>query len=108
MKVRKHEYGTLDPQELLQKLNQEGISGAKLQHMPTMTSIQFVSTQIRLCLISVKYLIFVILINVIIFFQPDDDTFIQITDNSTNVFCTKDQKLRRRLRNVILQCLKRF
>lgn len=42
MKERKHEYGALDPQELLQKLNQEGIHGAKLQHSPTSTSIHLV------------------------------------------------------------------
>lgn len=42
MKERKHEYGILDPQELLQKLNQEGIHGGKLQHSPTSTSIHLV------------------------------------------------------------------
>lgn len=42
LKERKHEYGVLDPQELLQKLNQEGILGAKLQHSPTSTSIHLV------------------------------------------------------------------
>lgn len=42
LKERRHEYGNLDPQELLQKLNQEGIQGAKLQHSPTATSIHLV------------------------------------------------------------------
>lgn len=42
LKERKHEYGNLDPQELLQKLNQEGFHGAKLQHSPTSTSIHLV------------------------------------------------------------------
>lgn len=42
LKDRKHEYGNLDPQELLQKLSQEGIQGAKLQHTPTATSIHLV------------------------------------------------------------------
>lgn len=41
-KERKHEYGNLDPQELLQKLNQEGFQGARLQHTPTATSIHLV------------------------------------------------------------------
>lgn len=40
---KKHEYGNIDPQELLQKLSQEGIVGAKLQHTPTSTSIVLVS-----------------------------------------------------------------
>ena len=43
LKERKHEYGNIDPQELLQKLNQEGILGAKLQHTATSTSIHLVS-----------------------------------------------------------------
>jgi hypothetical protein len=42
LKERKHEYGNLDVQELLQKLNQEGFQGAKLQHSPTSTSIHLV------------------------------------------------------------------
>lgn len=42
LKDRKHEYGNIDPQELLQKLSQEGIQGAKLQHSPTTTSIHLV------------------------------------------------------------------
>ncbi|XP_003428131.1 integrator complex subunit 9 [Nasonia vitripennis] len=79
MKERKHEYGNLDPQELLQKLIQEGITGAKLQHTPTSISIHL-----------------------------DEDTYIQISDNSTHIFCKADQKLRRKLRNIIMQCLKRF
>lgn len=80
LKERKHEYGTLDPQELLQKLNQEGILGAKLQHSPTSTSIHL----------------------------QDEDTLIQIGDNSTHIFCNGDQKIRRRLRTIIMQCLKQF
>ncbi|RLU21019.1 hypothetical protein DMN91_007635 [Ooceraea biroi] len=80
LKERKHEYGTLDPQELLQKLNQEGFQGAKLQHSPTSTSIHL----------------------------QDEDTLIQIGDNSTHIFCNGDQKIRRRLRTIIMQCLKRF
>lgn len=80
LKERKHEYGNLDPQELLQKLNQEGIQGAKLQHSPTSTSIHL----------------------------QDEDTLIQIGDNSTHIFCNGDQKIRRRLRTIIMQCLKRF
>lgn len=42
LKERKHEYGNLDPQDLLQKLIQEGITGAKLQHTPTSISIYLV------------------------------------------------------------------
>lgn len=42
LKDRKYEYGNLDAQELLQKLNQEGIHGAKLQHTTTSTSIHLV------------------------------------------------------------------
>jgi len=48
LKERKHEYGNLDPQELLQKLNQEGFHGAKLQHSPTSTSIHLVGLDISL------------------------------------------------------------
>ncbi|XP_018344280.1 PREDICTED: integrator complex subunit 9 [Trachymyrmex septentrionalis] len=80
LKERKHEYGNLDPQELLQKLNQEGFHGAKLQHSPTSTSIHL----------------------------QDEDTLIQIGDNSTHIFCNGDQKIRKRLRSIIMQCLKRF
>lgn len=42
LKEKKDEYGVLDPQELLQKMNQEGFHGAKLQHGPTSTCIHLV------------------------------------------------------------------
>lgn len=42
LKERKHEYGNLDPRELLQKIKQDGIQGAKLQRSPTSTSILLV------------------------------------------------------------------
>ncbi|XP_014216076.1 integrator complex subunit 9 [Copidosoma floridanum] len=79
IKERKYEYGNLDPQELLQKLDQEGITGARLQQNPLTISIHL-----------------------------PDDTVIQISDNWTHIICNSDQKLRRRLRNLVLQCLKRF
>lgn len=39
---KKHEYGHIDPQELVSKLSQEGIPGAKVQHTSTSTNIIFV------------------------------------------------------------------
>ncbi|XP_020706794.2 integrator complex subunit 9 isoform X4 [Athalia rosae] len=80
LRERKHEYGNLDAQDLLQKLNQEGIHSGKIQHGPTSTSIHL----------------------------QDEDTVIQIGDNSTHIFCNGDQKLRKKLRAIIMQCLKRF
>lgn len=46
LKEKKHEYGSIDPQDLIQKLNQEGITGAKLQHTPTAVSIVLVSVKL--------------------------------------------------------------
>lgn len=46
-KEKKDEYGTLDAQELYQKLNQEGFTGAKIVHSPTATSIHLVKNKIR-------------------------------------------------------------
>ncbi|KAF7995649.1 hypothetical protein HCN44_006756 [Aphidius gifuensis] len=80
---KKHEYGHIDPQELVIKLSQEGIPGAKVQHTPTSTNIIF----LRII---------------------DDDTIIQLGDNSTHIICNRDQHVRRRLRSIIMQCLKRF
>jgi len=53
LKERKHEYGNLDPQELLQKLNQEGFH-AKLQHSPTSTDIHLVRFNVLLMALSIK------------------------------------------------------
>lgn len=53
LKERKHEYGNLDPQELLQKLNQEGFHGAKLQHSSTSTDIHLVRFNVLLMAFSI-------------------------------------------------------
>ncbi|PSN51028.1 Integrator complex subunit 9 [Blattella germanica] len=40
--------------------------------------------------------------------KPNEDTLIQIEDSSTHIFCEGDEKLRLRLRNILLQCLNKF
>lgn len=41
-------------------------------------------------------------------FQQDEDALIQLEDNSTHVVCNADEKLRTKLRNIVLKCLKKF
>lgn len=40
--------------------------------------------------------------------QQDDNALIQLEDNSTHVVCSGDEKLRTKLRNIVMQCLKKF
>ncbi|XP_057333084.1 integrator complex subunit 9 [Microplitis mediator] len=77
----KHEYGNIDIQELLHKFHQEGIHGFKVtNNTPTSTSIHL----------------------------QDEDTLIQISENSTHIFCNGNQSLRKKLRLIVMQCLKHF
>ncbi|KAK0079575.1 hypothetical protein PV325_001050 [Microctonus aethiopoides] len=80
LKECKHEYGSFDLQELMHKFNQEGIHGATLQHTsPTSATIHI-----------------------------EEDTIIQISDNTTHIFCNDNHGLRNKLRLIIIQCLKQF
>nr|CAH7765745.1 unnamed protein product [Callosobruchus chinensis] len=77
----KYEWGTLNITEFLQKLSQEGITDAKVESLGG---------------------------NVVVIHLQDEDALIQLEDNSTHVVCNADEKLRTKLRNVVMQCLKEF
>jgi integrator complex subunit 9 len=46
--------------------------------------------------------------NVVVIHLQDEDALIQMEDNSTHVVCNGDEKLRTKLRNIVMQCLKKF
>ncbi|XP_034943650.1 integrator complex subunit 9 [Chelonus insularis] len=77
----KYEYGTIDAQDLIHKLHQAGIHNAKLQ--------QSTATSANIHL-------------------QDEDTLIQISENSTHIFCNGNQSLRKKLRSIVMQCLKHY
>ncbi|VEN60673.1 unnamed protein product [Callosobruchus maculatus] len=77
----KYEWGNLNITEFLQKLSQEGITDAKVESLGG---------------------------NVVVIHLQDEDALIQLEDNSTHVVCNADEKLRTKLRNVVMQCLKEF
>ncbi|KAL7299713.1 hypothetical protein TKK_0007465 [Trichogramma kaykai] len=80
LRGRRIEFGSINPELLIQKLNQEGITGAKLQRTPQ---------------------------SAVILLQ-DSNAKIELQDNSTLICCNGDLKIRRRLRMCVLQCLKRI
>ncbi|CAH1979174.1 unnamed protein product [Acanthoscelides obtectus] len=77
----KYEWGTLNITEFLQKLSQEGITDAKVESLGG---------------------------NVVVIHLQAEDALIQLEDNSTHVVCNADEKLRTKLRNIVMQCLKEF
>uniref|UniRef100_A0A1B6MCP8 Beta-Casp domain-containing protein n=1 Tax=Graphocephala atropunctata TaxID=36148 RepID=A0A1B6MCP8_9HEMI len=81
MRNLQYEYGPLGIDQFVQRLNQEGISDAKIEPHK----------------------------NGYIIHLQEHDTLIQIDDNLTHIYCAvSDQELRLRLRNILLQCLNKF
>ncbi|XP_019872294.2 integrator complex subunit 9 [Aethina tumida] len=76
----KYEWGSLNLNEFIHKLSQEGISDAKVETHG----------------------------NVVVVHLQEEDALIQIEDNSTHVVCNGDEKLRTKLRNAVMHCLKKF
>jgi integrator complex subunit 9 len=76
----KYEWGSLNVTDFLQKLMQEGINEPKVESHG----------------------------NVVVIHLQDEDALIQMEDNSTHVVCNGDEKLRTKLRNIVMQCLKKF
>lgn len=77
----KYEWGTVNITDFLQKLAQEGITDAKVESLGA---------------------------NVIVIHLQDEDALIQLEDSSTHVVCNADEKLRMKLRNIVMKCLKKF
>ncbi|GAB6018889.1 hypothetical protein CHUAL_000547 [Chamberlinius hualienensis] len=73
-------WGKLNIDEFIQKLAQNKIFDAKVEEVST------------------GYIIHL----------QNEDTIIQIEDNSTHIVCNGDEQLRKTLRNVLLQCLGKF
>ncbi|CAH0380737.1 unnamed protein product [Bemisia tabaci] len=75
------EWGTVNVDLFVQRLNEEGITDAKVEPSPS------------------GYIIHL----------QNQDTVIQIDDRSTHIFCEEpDQKLRKHLRKVLSECLNKF
>lgn len=83
----------------MQKLTQEGIHDAKVESSGNSVMIHFVSA------LKEKIVLFKI-----VFFclQQEEDALIQIEDTCTHVLCNSNEQLRMKLRNIIMQCLKKF
>uniref|UniRef100_A0A1B6CJW2 Beta-Casp domain-containing protein n=1 Tax=Clastoptera arizonana TaxID=38151 RepID=A0A1B6CJW2_9HEMI len=74
------EFGTVDIDQFVQRLNLEGFIDAKVE--PGSTGF--------------------------IIHLQDQDSIIQVEDTSTHIYCGGDQQLRIKLRNILLQCLNKF
>ncbi|PNF25606.1 Integrator complex subunit 9 [Cryptotermes secundus] len=79
-KPSNYTWGSLDIDEFIQKITQEGITDAKVEQVAS------------------GYIIHL----------QNEDTLIQVEDSSTHIFCEGDEQLRLRLRNILLQCLNKF
>lgn len=77
----KYEWGSVNINEFKAKLFQEGITDAKVESLGG---------------------------NVVVIHLQDEDALIQLEDNNTHVVCNGDEQLRTKLRNVVMQCLKKF
>lgn len=81
LKNTPYEWGSLNVVQFVQKLNQEGITDAKVEPNA----------------------------NGFIIHLPDADTIIQVDENSTHVLCEANQNpLRLKLRKILMECLKSF
>ncbi|KAG8234922.1 hypothetical protein J437_LFUL015330 [Ladona fulva] len=79
-KPSNYTWGTLDIDDFIQKITQEGITDAKVEQGP----------------------------NGYIIHLQNEDTLIQVEDHSTHIYCEGDEQLRLKLRNILLQCLNKF
>ncbi|XP_071440808.1 integrator complex subunit 9 [Hetaerina americana] len=73
-------WGSLDIDDFIQKITQEGITDAKVEQG------------------SSGYIIHL----------QNEDTLIQVEDHSTHIYCEGEEHLRLKLRNILLQCLNKF
>ncbi|KAK9744743.1 Metallo-beta-lactamase superfamily [Popillia japonica] len=79
-KNMKYEWGNVNISEFIQKLTKEGITDAKVEPGGNGVMIHLLH----------------------------EDALIQIDDNSTHILCNRDENLRMKLRNILMQCLKKF
>ncbi|KAL0267847.1 UNVERIFIED_CONTAM: hypothetical protein PYX00_010000 [Menopon gallinae] len=75
-----YEWGWLDIEQFVQKLSQEGITDAKVEHG------------------NPGYIIHL----------QESDTLITVEDSQTHIICEGDRQLRLKLRDALLQCLNKF
>nr|CAD7204164.1 unnamed protein product [Timema douglasi] len=80
IKPENYTWGSLNVDDFIQKISLEGITDAKVEQS------------------SAGYIIH----------MPKEDVLIQVEDSSTHIICEGDQKLRLRLRDILLQCLNKF
>lgn len=77
----KYEWGQVDVDLFIKKLMQEGINDVKIEHCGGGT------TKIRIL---------------------SDDTLITISENSTNIYSNGKEKLRLKLRDLLMKCVPNF
>ncbi|XP_063226074.1 integrator complex subunit 9 [Bacillus rossius redtenbacheri] len=80
IKPDSYTWGSLNVEEFIQKISQEGITDAKVEKGAS------------------GYIIHL----------PQEDSLIQVDESSTHIICDGDEVLRQKLRNVLLQCLNKF
>lgn len=88
-KAARYEYGTVNVSEFLQRLAREGITDAKVEQMTGGAAGAPGAGGIMIHL-------------------PEHDALIQIEDNCTHVLCNSDERLRSRLRSILMHCLNKF
>lgn len=81
LKNTKYEWGTLDVENFIKKLNQDGITDIKVEH-----------TDSGLSTITL----------------PNENTVIKIENKSSHIICGGKQSLRLKLRDLLLQCVQNF
>jgi len=103
----KYTWGSLDPSIVMQKLVQDGITQAKIQH----TTNGFIITLVRyfillffvmLCIITNAFILYT-------FLQALENATITVEPNSTQIVCRNgDGSVRLKLKRILVSCLTEF
>lgn len=84
LKKVKYEYGNLDIELFMKKLQQDGITDARLERNTGGQGTSFTIT------------------------IPSEDTVVKIEENSTHIVCGGKQSLRLKLRDFLMKCIQNF
>lgn len=84
LKKVKYEYGNLDIELFMKKLQQDGITDARLERSTAGQTSSFTIT------------------------IPSEDTVVKIEENSTHIICGGKQSLRLKLRDFLMKCIQNF
>ena len=103
LKHCKYTWGTLNVEKFMKRLAEEGIRDAKLEQSASGSIIHLVRVFIAQCPSHIPGFLRHL------FLQQNEDTLIQIEDDSTHICCASLEKgFRTKLKNILLSCLNQF